>query len=395
MVNHILKNNESLIKFFIYLFFTSLLVTVLILTGASQSYSLSITQGFSDVASYVRIATTTENQSFFLLSQDIQLHHLERWPVHTIAGLLARTLGLPIWDVYKGGVFSCLFASALLVLALKCPIRNKLAYFVLIIFSPYTFRIYYGVPGMISDCIFYTCIIGFSVGIFNRAFFLISIFTILACICRQSGALLIPILVIYAYQNKISLATTITSLLSIFICLFFIKYSTHYLFQETDNRYLGRVLFGVFDWALGTPHLNELFDFIGRFGLMLATLSPLVILVKQLNQRSYFYILGFIIILIQPLLGGPIITGGNVDRLAIYGLPILGLILLTSPISTFQLIFFIALVFICSFHPHLTILRDFNLNRYIFVALVIMVTCISTLIWINKTRQAPSVKFIA
>ena len=368
----------------IYWLYSSILLAIFITTSAPYDYLMSITQGFVDVNSYLKIAQTQDYNAFYLLSQDIQLHHLERWPIHVLVGKITSLSKWDIWVVYKSVIFLCLFLATILIANLKCSTTQKLAYLTLVIFNPYTFRIYYGVPAMLTDCIFYVCIIGFSVAIINHHFFLITLFALFACLSRQTGVMLIPILLVYAYQKKIPFAYISASLISVVLGFFFIKYSTYLLFQPTENAYFSRVLLGGFYWAMGTPHLSEFFDFIGRFILMILTLTPLLIIVNKVKKSDWFYILGFCLILLQPLLGGPIITGGNIDRLAIYGLPILGLILINQPISQKQLVLFIALVIACSFHPHLTVLQKLDFNREAYIFLVLIAAFISCAIWIKK-----------
>ena len=367
-----------------YWIFSSILLAIFITTSSPYNYLIAITQGFPDVSSYLKIAQTQDYYAFYLLSQDIQLHHLERWPIHVLIGKIALLTQWDIWAAYKSTVLVCLFLATILIANLKCSTLQKLAYLALVIFSPYTFRIYYGVPAMLSDCIFYICIIGFSVAIINHHFFLITLFALFACLCRQTGVMLIPILLVYAYQKKISFAYISASLISVLFGFIFIKSSTYFLFQPTENAYLSRVLLGIFYWAAGAPHLSEFSDFIGRFILMILTLTPLLIIVNKVKKSDWFYILGFCLILLQPLLGGPIITGGNIDRLAIYGLPILGLVLINQPISQKQLVLFIALVIACSFHPHLTVLQKLDFNREAYIFLVLIAACISCAIWIKK-----------
>ena len=367
-----------------YWIYSSILLAIFITTSSPYNYLIALTQGFADVNSYLKIAQAQDYNSFYLLSQDIQLHHLERWPIHVLVGKITSLSKWDIWVVYKSAILICIFLATILIANLKCSTPQKLAYLTLVMFNPYTFRIYYGVPAMLSDCIFYVCIIGFSVAIVNHHFFLITLFALFACLSRQTGVMLIPILLVYAYQKKISFAYLSASLIFVLFGFIFIKSSTYFLFQPTENAYLGRVLLGIFYWAAGAPHLSEFFDFIGRFILMILTLTPLLIIVNKVKNSDWFYILGFCLILLQPLLGGPMITGGNIDRLAIYGLPLLGLILINRHICLKQLILFIVLVIACSFHPHLTVLQKLDFNREAYVFLVLIAACISCVIWIKK-----------
>jgi len=85
-------------------------------------------------------------------------------------------------------------------------------------------------------------------------------------------------------------------------------------------------------------------------------------------------------------LAGPIVSGSNIDRLAIYGLPFLGLLILSKE-NVFQpgpWILFIGLVFIESLLPNFSILNGMPDGRYFYLLTVLVSTMISTYIYLNR-----------
>jgi hypothetical protein len=98
------------------------------------------------------------------------------------------------------------------------------------------------------------------------------------------------------------------------------------------------------------------------------------------------YVAFFFLLQSQPLLAGPIVSGSNIDRLAIYGLPFLGLLILSEE-NSFQpgpWILFIGLVFIESLLPNFSILNGMPDGRYFYLLTVLVSTMISTYIYLNR-----------
>ena len=96
------------------------------------------------------------------------------------------------------------------------------------------------------------------------------------------------------------------------------------------------------------------------------------------------YVAFFFFLHTQPLLAGPAVSGSNVDRLAIYGLPFLALLLITGNNQFKWVGLFIALVFLESLLPNFSILYGVIQPRIFFVSIVLLVTLIS--LWIRKDR---------
>jgi hypothetical protein len=376
-----------------YWLFSVALIFFLLTTANLFSYDSAIANGYSDIISYIKIATTLDYTEFRELSNHLPLHHVERWPTHLLIGWLSQKTDIEIWLLYRIGVLLCLVLSIYTIEQLKAATTTKIVFLTVVLLSPYTFRQYLSVPAMISDCLFYVAIIGSAVGVFNKNLWLIVGYSALACLVRQTGILLIPIIIFYCLINRVRLTTTI-SILGLFLFInFIIKTSTQIIFIPNQTNYVLAHALGIFYWLGNEPLLSDFLNFTGRYILMLLTLSPLLILYKPGQLVRWSYIAFFLLFTVQPLLGGPIITGPNIDRLAIYGLPFLCLLFLEKSISIKEVMAFTILIILNSFQPQFSLLNFFTSGRYYFLTLVLTVSFISVYIWLI-THRARQIKLI-
>jgi hypothetical protein len=355
-----------------------ILIAIFYLTSHSYEYLFAIDHGFSDVASYVNLAMSDDFNSLRSLSAHYPWHHLERWVPHLIIGLLIKIYPIDIWSIYKTINFLCICMAAYLIGTLKCKSINKAAYFSLLLFNPYTFRYYAGVPGMLNDAIFFVALIAFCVAIFNKKVALLCVATLLACLTRQTGVLLLPILALSYYHDKSTLSVLFKASLSAITGLMVAKIGGNILFEPTSKGYLIDHTLGIFFWLADNPNLYDLINFFGRYILMLLSISPLLILLK--NQRvdtlGIYGLIFFLLIQSQPILGGPGITGLNIDRLAILGLPFLGFLFFRAGISIRTFFIFEFVMLISSFNPFFSSLHLLApYNRYLFVSLIVCIFC--------------------
>lgn len=381
MLNSATKN-EALIYFIGGLFLTALFV----ITAHTITYEQAIVKGFSDAIDYMAVANAVDLNALHDLSLTHAWHRLERWPVHFLMGFIARYLDLDVWGVERFAVVICMMIALLLIFKLRARNWQKLAFYFLLLMTPYAFRQYYAAPGMLSDCVFYLAILGVAVGMWNRSWLLIAIFLCIACFVRQTGVLLLPAIAWYAYTTGMDIKSTILvigmGLLSFLIC----KVLSFLVFQPVSGSYVGMHTLGIFYWIKDNPQWPELIDFVGRYVLMLLSLSPLLLLISKRNRLPWMYVAFFFLLQSQPLLGGPIVSGSNVDRLSIYGLPFLGLLILSEE-NFFQpgrWILFISLLFAESLLPNFSILNGIPDGRYFYLLTVLVSTVISIYIYLNR-----------
>lgn len=368
----------------LYFYIAFLLGVGFLLTANPFTYEQAITRGFSDVIDYMTVTNSPTIASLADLSLTHAMHRLERWPLHFLMGAISRQIGVDVWDLERIFVILSMGVTLFLVNSLRAGLWQKLALFSLLIFSPYTFRQYYAVPGMLSDCLFYVAIIGFAVGMWGARWGLILISLCCACFVRQTGILLLPILAIYCFVEKVDLKKSFSAM-SLGLCSFLLsKLAGHLVFTSVSGSYVAMHTLGIFFWIQESPQWIDLIDFLGRYGLMLMSLSPILLLANRLSRRDWMYVAFFFFLHTQPLLAGPSVSGSNVDRLAIYGLPFLALLLLEGSNQVKFVGIFIALVFFESLLPNFSILYGMAYPRIFFVSIVLLVSLIS--LWIRKDR---------
>jgi hypothetical protein len=370
-----------------YAFLAFLLSALFILTANPFTYEQAIARGFSDVIDYMAVANAPDLASIHQFSLTHAMHRLERWPLHFLMGRLSSLSSINVWEVERIFVLLGMGVTLFLVGSLRAVLWQKLAIYALLIFSPYALRQYYAVPGMLSDCFFYVAIVGLAVGIRKKQWILIGLSVCCACFLRQTGVLLLPLIAIFCFIEKVSYQRGI-----IVIALGILSFGTSrvlsfLVFEPVSGGYVAMHTLGIFFWLFENPQWHDLVDFLGRYGLMLLTLSPILVLINRIDRlttRDWMYVAFFFFLHTQPLLAGPAVSGSNVDRLAIYGLPFLALLLISGSNQFKWVGLFIVLVFLESLLPNFSILHGIAQPRIFFVSIVVLVTLIS--LWIRKDR---------
>jgi hypothetical protein len=381
MQSSILRGNWA------YVFLALLLSTAFLLTVHPFTYEQAITRGFSDVIDYMAIANAPDLASIHQFSLTHAMHRLERWPLHFLMGRLSSLSGINVWEVERIFVLLGMGVTLVLIGSLRVGLWQKLAIYALLIFSPYAFRQYYAVPGMLSDCFFYVAIVGLAVGMWKKQWILIGLAICCACFLRQTGVLLLPLIAIFCFVEKISYQRGMIVIGLGILSFGASKVLSFLVFEPISGGYVAMHTLGIFFWLLENPHWHDLVDFLGRYGLMLLTLCPILVLINRIDRlttRDWMYVAFFFFLHTQPLLAGPAVSGSNVDRLAIYGLPFLALLLITGSNQFKWVGLFIALVFLESLLPNFSILHGIAQPRIFFVSIVVLVTLIS--LWIRKDR---------
>lgn len=387
MLNSAAKN-EALLYFLGGLFLTA----IFLLTAHSFTYEQAIAKGFSDTIDYMAIANAVDLNALHNLSLTHAWHRLERWPVHSLMGLIATYLDSNVWEVERIAVVGCMMITLLLIFKLHARNWQKLALYSLLLMTPYAFRQYYAAPGMLADCVFYVAIIGLAVGMWNRSWLLIAISLCIACFVRQTGVLLLPGIAWYGYSTNAGIKSVIQVIGMGLLSFLTSKLLSFLIFQSVPGSYVGMHILGIFYWINENPQWPELIDFVGRYVLMLLSLSPLLLLLSKRNQLPWMYVAFFFLLQSQPLLAGPIVSGSNIDRLAIYGLPFLGLLILSKE-NVFQpgpWIIFMGLVFIESLLPNFSILNGMPDGRYFYLLTVLVSTMISIYIYLIRNDSERS-----
>ena len=135
------------------------------ITSNTFDYDQSIANGFTDVKTYYDIASDGFDEKNGLSGN---LHRLERWPIHIIVHLISKSFDLDIWTIYRILIIILSFICCIIINTLSISQNKKILIWNLILFNPYTFRLYYLTPGMVSDCLFFVGTLLFVCGLLNN-----------------------------------------------------------------------------------------------------------------------------------------------------------------------------------------------------------------------------------
>lgn len=347
--------------------FLMVLIMLLIFFGTSNtfSYNEAISNGYSDIITYFQIATDGFDKK---VGESNTLHRIERWPIHIIVYYVYKITNIEIWSIYRffiiGILLSCLFVINSIN---NISQYKKIAIWAMIVFNPFTFRLYYLAPGMISDSLLLLGLLLFVCGLLNKNNAQIIIAIIISLLSRQTALMLIPIIG-FLYLNK--LLTTKKIILYNIIILFifiFIKVSTTELFNAEQINYYLHNLSGLILWVNSEFSIHGLFSFFGRYLFFLLTLFPLFFIINNFEKNEWLYLSFFFLIAIQPLAGGPAVTGGSIQRLSAMGLPFLVPIIAFSNCSDKKLIIYTISCILGSFHHQSSFIHTFMYSKFIFL----------------------------
>ncbi len=368
-----------------------LFLVIFFCTSVTYPYKSRPDLGYADIDAYYSIATTHDKGEFYELTGTYAVHQLERWPVHLMLGGVASVLNVDIWSIYRLTVLLCIIVAMVAIGSFKCAENNRIAYLAFTIFNPYSFRLYYAFPGMISDCLLYTAIVVFSLGIHSRNMVLISASTIVAIAARQTGILLIPTLVVLAYYRKISWRNSLLVVMVGAVLFATIKIVTLKLFRPVPDVMLISHTLGVVHWLTSSPAWSNSSDFLAKLLFFGMTLSPVFLIKKNMSEVLVF-LACYAIFISQPIMAGPLVTGGNIQRLSAYGIPLLGLLMVRDDIKAENLLVFIVFSMLVSFHHHYSIMSLVDGGKFVFLVVVSLCAILSVLYFAWHAVMLPALK---
>ena len=369
---------------------SSFLLVLFFATANVFSYQEAIVNGFADIKTYYFLSQNEFTTNAINLFPS---HHLERWVVHYLAGQLSRLTGFDIWEIYQSLVFLCIVAVTLLVSLLKDDNQNKMLFLSFLLLNPYTFRLYWAAPGMISDCLFYTTIIFFCYSIKYKKNRMLIVSSCLLMMFRQTGILLILPLALYAIVNKKNKDILLSSLASIFfiVTLFILtKHITESLYGKAEDGYFISHAFGVVFWLFNSFKFASLIFFFGRYFLFILSIAVVLYYLYlgfiEHNQKIrdnyvFVFVLAFVLIQLQPLAGGPGVTGGNIQRLAAFGIPFLVFLFPALASNKFYTMALVICLFFVSLHHKFTFLINIEHGNLIFLLLLASPMFYITYVW--------------
>ena len=105
---------------------------------------------------------------------------------------------------------------------------------------------------------------------------------------------------------------------------------------------------------------------------------------KNNFRKNIIWMLFFLIINLQPIIAGPFITSGNIQRLAALGIPFLIPIIINSNLNKIYYYIFIFLCFISSLHHKFSILYLISYSQIYFEIILICILIITLIIKLKK-----------
>jgi hypothetical protein len=346
----------------------SLIIIVLfVATAHTYTYTEAIENGFSDIKTYYYVA---ENGFVENSSDKFAQHHLERWGLNVVVGSISKIFNLDIWTVYKGAVIFCMLVVVFLINCLNWDNPRKIIALVLLIYNPYTFRLYYSVPGMINDYVFYTTIVALIVGVLKRSNWIIIFAVTFSAFSRQSSILLIPVLIAFSYYKHISFKLSLILAIELTVIFISNKYLTEQLFGGSNDGYFIAHALGLYFWAVESMSWADSISFFGRYAFFLIGLIPIILVSGKKYSYSIVFVIAFLIMHSQPIAAGPLLTSGNIQRLSAFGIPFL-IPLLAKDIQIIRYLLFMFIFIVMSMHHHFSLMNNITNDFTLFGVIVV------------------------
>ena len=362
-----------------YKFVGLLIILISVITQNYFTIQESLDSGYTDIKSYLIISKNN------FLSEEIKYiptHHLERWPIHYLIGKCSKLINLNIHYTYLIFIIFSLIFVFYIIGKIETSNIKKISILSLLIFNPYLYRLYLCNPEMISDALFILGSLIWTISIYQKNKRDIYIGLLILIISRQTSYLIVPITFILLYCKKINLKLFIEQILFIGIMIFVIKLLTNNIYYNhvNDNYILSHLKDGWINLRNQIINEKELSLFSLRYIILIITILPLLIFINKYNLReNIIWLIFFLLINLQPLIAGPFITSGNIQRLAALGIPFLIPIIINSNLNKIYYYLFIFLCFLSSLHHKFSILYLIS-NSHIYFEIILICILIITLI---------------
>jgi len=317
-------NNKTI--FFFYYFF---IIIFLIFTNTYFSYDQSLIFGGADGKSYISISNSFPN----ITNQKLMPIHAERFFFYYVFGFLSKFLTIEIYGLYRFFVFLIIgLINFLLILIFKrkqIEISIILIFLTLINLNPYISRYYIAIPTILNDLIF---ILGITLLVYavetnKNILFILSL--LIMFFSRQTSIAIIISLVatkmIFRNSFKINLKFIIYAIMIFFLIYLINFYYSSQTFDLKEYRWqqysIGTRIFGFFD---GSIDLKQKIIFLTLPFLSYLPLTLFFLIYSNFknirkaiidNPNIFFFLIISILIILQPILSGVLITGKNIIRL--------------------------------------------------------------------------------
>ena len=226
--------------------------------------------------------------------------------------------------IFRLAIIAVLFATVHVLSRLLKDLglgENIQTFFVLMaLYNPFQFRFYLANPYMISDLVF-QCGLLCAILAIKRENYLGTFFLILlAFLARQTLLITLPFLVILMWKEwkNISAKTKLPyiSILLVFLALEYQMLGHVATLFASSANYNTRHVTALLEWMLSAFDPRMFILFVGRGLLPLIPALVLFFFCRKNYRKGLLYFFMAFFIFLQPLLGGPDLTGDNFTRLS-------------------------------------------------------------------------------
>ena len=354
----------------IYFLFILISLIFLILTTNYLTLSGIINDANQmDVISYSEIA---EKAPLFNNQSDIIIKHVaQRFLIPYTVGSLAKLLNIDFYLMFKiftfGFIFFYIGIIKFICEKLNFNLKTSILFFSILFFNPYLIRYHIFNPVQAHDMLFFCLGLIFAVTLIYKNYISNLIATVFSVYLRQTSiAFLIGSILFFLINRKLNL-------LFILIILFF----SSFLLIINIGNYISihnfpiKLAYGIIFYDFS--QLEKLIKFL-LLGAM--PFFPLLIIIfGKINSNtnlSILFILLFVCLMMigQPILGGPDGSVNNVGRIANLSYPVLTVLIFyfwnfNKFVENSYLFYsFIFGLFIWSLHPTFSIFKLFGILRF-------------------------------
>lgn len=362
------SSDKKIYYFYIAVCFIFLAAT----TNYLSLYDLIYVANQTDVNSYSEIAKRAPAFSEISDKNSVIIQNVaQRFLIPYIAGSIAHFLKIDFFTVFQLFtvlfIFFYVFLINLLIKKLKLNLKISVLFFSILFLNPYVVRYHLFQPVQAHDMLFFCCGLIFSLTILSKNYLVNLITTITSIYLRQTSVALFIGSSIFFLKNKKLKTFFILFFLYLFSLILIIKTGK----QISNANFPLGVAYGIL-----TYDFSQIERFLKFILLGLMPFTPLgVILFGKINKNisiSSSLILLFVCLMMigQPILGGPNHTLNNVGRIANLCFPILTT--LCFYIFNFEKFVekkylfytFIFLMYSWSLHPTFSIFKFFGVFRF-------------------------------
>lgn len=362
--------NENYKLYSLYFF---CLIYILFTTNFLNDHQLIYVYGQTDILQYYMLAENFPNLPDG--NKKILGHISARFIVPYIAGSISYLTELNLFNSFKliNGFFLMIYIFFINIFLknYNCTSREKFLFFCLIFLNPYIVRHHLFQPVQAHDLLFFSLTLIYLLGLIKEKFLFISISSILMIFLRQTSIAFFIGTIFYFFMSKKKNYINLITYIIAFIFLYKLNSMVGYMIS--DKEFSLKYAYGIFLYDF-----NQIEKLIKFLAMPLISFFPLLCLIlysrKLRTDVNIVIILTCFLITImmvgQPILGGPEFTQRNVVRISTLSYVVATFfVIYTFDLKNFtkkNIIYFTFILglFIWSLHPLFSKVKIFSVLRF-------------------------------